>query len=316
MVRKVISRDEMNGAVLNMGGEPIELSHYATTGILALAVGPRGNGKTNAGLLMGEQLSNQGWVSVLIDPEEEMESLYGNAVKNEDDLRQQLKSRKNRIIVFPAKNAEEFVGYGKVILEAADLYRKPIFLMVDEGQLFSSGRKRKESTDHASGIINDFAERGRKRALDLFITAHRFSGTIHRSIFANKNLTFIGCQEDLAAWASLATQFRSTKIEYSDLNALSPGEFYCFSRRGVEKIKMPMAQALKKVAVAAKPVRKTLPTSFNQWSHAMQDIPSDRLQALTDPIINLLGSIAGLTSQQILSGYRALSDELEIREHA
>ena len=42
---------------------------------------------------------------------------------------------------------------------------------------------------------------GRKRALDLFITALRYTGTLHRSIFSNKNLTLIGCQEDPTAWA-------------------------------------------------------------------------------------------------------------------
>jgi hypothetical protein len=67
--RTVIQRTEMFGATLALGGAPIDLSDYATTGLLAVAVGPRGNGKTNAGLLMAEQLSAQGWVSVLIDPE-------------------------------------------------------------------------------------------------------------------------------------------------------------------------------------------------------------------------------------------------------
>ena len=36
------------------------LDEYATTGLLAVAVGPRGNGKTNAGLLMAEQLPGPG----------------------------------------------------------------------------------------------------------------------------------------------------------------------------------------------------------------------------------------------------------------
>src|SRR3546814_10299505 len=82
-------------------------------------------------------------------------------------------------------------------------------------------------------IINEFVERGRKRALDLFLTAHGFSGTLHRSVFRSKNLTFIGCQQDPAAWSALAPQFRSTGIGFSDLNALGPGEFFCFGRRGV-----------------------------------------------------------------------------------
>jgi hypothetical protein len=60
MKRNVIRRDEMLTAQLKLGGQPIELAQYASTGLLAIAVGPRGNGKTNAGLLMAEQLAEQG----------------------------------------------------------------------------------------------------------------------------------------------------------------------------------------------------------------------------------------------------------------
>ena len=66
MSHAVIQRDEMLTAQLDLGGAPIDLAEYATTGLLAVAVGPRGMGKTNAGLLMAEQLAAQGWVSVLI----------------------------------------------------------------------------------------------------------------------------------------------------------------------------------------------------------------------------------------------------------
>lgn len=56
-----------------------------------------------------------------------------------------------------------------------------------------------------------------------------------------------------------------------------------------------------------------MPSTFRQWSHAMRTIPTERLQALTDPVTNLLGAVAGLTAQQMLSGSRALQDELESR---
>ncbi len=185
--------------------------------------------------------------------------------------------------------------------------------MIDEGQIFSAGKKRKEEIGEASDIINQFAERGRKRALDVFITAHRYSGTLHRSLFTNKNLTLVGCQEDPTAWSSLAPLFRSSKIEFGDLNALAPGEFFCFSRRGVEKIKMPMADALQKVAPKAKAIKRTLPATFSQWHRAMLEIPTERLHALADPVVNLLGAVAGLSPQQMLSGARALQDELGLR---
>jgi hypothetical protein len=196
---------------------------------------------------------------------------------------------------------------------AADAHRKPIFLVVDEGQLFSASRKRKDGIGDAGDLVNQFVERGRKRALDVFLTAHRFSGSLHRSVFGNKNLTLIGRQEDPTAWSALAPQFRGSTLGFNDLAALSPGEFFCFSRRGVEKVVMPMAEALKRVAPAARAVKPALPATFSQWDRAMREIPTRRLQELTDPVTMLLGTVAGLTSQQLLSGGRALEDELEAR---
>ena len=313
MKRDVIQRTEMMGATLSLGGAPIDLSEYATTGLLAVAVGPRGNGKTNAGLLIAEQLSDQGWVSVLIDPEGELESLYGDAVEDANELTEKLAHRKQPIIVVSAKDANEFIPYGQAILDAAEEHRKPVFVLIDEGQLFSATRKRKDNIGDAADIINQFAERGRKRSLDLFVTATRYTGSLHRSIFANKNLTLVGCQEDSTAWAGLAPQFRFSKIEFSDLNALAPGEFFCFSRRGVEKVKMPMATALKAVAPKAMTVKRTLPATFSQWNRAMRGIPTERLEALTDPVVNLLSAVAGLSTQQVTSGMRAMQDELEAR---
>jgi hypothetical protein len=120
MKRNVIRRAEMQGARLELGGTPIALDEYATSGLLAVAIGPRGNGKTNAGLLMAEQLSAQGWVSVLIDPENELESLYGDAVADPDALRRALTKRDQPILVVNATDAEQFVPYGRAILEIAD----------------------------------------------------------------------------------------------------------------------------------------------------------------------------------------------------
>ena len=76
---------------------------------------------------------------------------------------------------------------------------------------------------------------------------------------------------------------------------------------------VPMAAALQKVAPKSKIVRRTLPATFSQWDRAMRAIPTERLMALTDPVVELLGAIAGLTPQQMLAGARALGDELEIR---
>ncbi|MDK9702509.1 MAG: ATP-binding protein [Sulfuritalea sp.] len=299
--------------MLNLGGQPIDLSEYATTGLRSLAVGPSGNGKTNAGLLIAEQLSEQGWISVLIDPEGELASMYGAPVESADELRERLTLRDQPIVVVSATDAFEFIPYGMAILDAAEEHRKPLFVFIDEGQLFSAARKRKDGVGDAADIISQFVERGRKRSLDLFVTAHRYTGTLHRTLFANKNLTLVGCQEDPTAWSALAQQFRSSGIEFKDLNALAPGEFFCFSRRGVEKVKMPMCDGLKKVAPKAKTVKRTLPATFSQWDRAMRSIPTERLMALTDPVVELLGAVAGLSPQQMLAGARALGDEFEAR---
>lgn len=311
MAHAVIHRTEMFDATLKLGGTPVDLAEYATTGLLAVAVGPRGNGKTNAGLLVAEQLAEQGWISVLIDPEGELESLYGAAVADAEQLRKTLQARKRPIIVVSATDAEAFVPYGQAVLDVADRQRKPIFVFIDEGQMFSASKKKDIAA--AADIINQLAERGRKRAVDMFITAHRYTGSLHRTIFANKNLTLVGCQEDPTAWSTLGPLFRASKIEFGDLNALAPGEFFCFSRAGVEKIRMPMASALARVAPKAKRVTRKLPTTFSQWNRAMREIPTARLEALTDPVVNLLGAVAGLSAQQMLSGARALQDELEAR---
>jgi len=313
MSRAVIQRDELVGAILDFGSVAIDLTEYATTGLRIVTVGPSGIGKTNAGLLVAEQLAEQGWVCVLIDPEGEIASMYGEAVAGVDELRERLAKRDRPLVVVSARDASEFIPYGRAILESADEHRKPLFVMIDEGQVFSAPKKRKGDIGEAADIVNQFAERGRKRALDLFLTATRFTGSLHRSIFANKNLSLIGCQEDPTAWASLAPQFRSSSIEFNDLAALAPGEFFCFSRRGVEKVRMPMAEELKRVAPKAKAVKPKLPSTFSQWDRAMRETPTPRLRALTEPVVALLGAVSGLSPQQMLSGQRALQDELQGR---
>ena len=87
----------------------------------------------------------------------------------------------------------------------------------------------------------------------------------------------------------------------------------CLARRGIEKVRLPMAAALQAVAPKAQVVRRTLPATFSQWDRAMRAIPTERLLALTDPVVELLGAIAGLTPPQMLAGARALGDELELR---
>jgi DNA helicase HerA-like ATPase len=311
--RAVFRRDEFLTAALDLGTARIPLADYATTGIRAVVVGPSGIGKTNALLLIAEQLAEQGWVSVLMDPEGDIESLYGAAVRDVHKLQNSIRGRHHPILVVRVRHADEFVLYGKAIMEVVDEERKPVFLMIDEGQIFSASRKRKEAIGEASDLVNDFVERGRKRSLDLGVTAHRFSGTLHRSVFANKNLTLVGRQEDPTAWSALAPQFRGSKIDFADLAALAPGEFFCFSRRGVEKVAMPMAAALEPVAMKAVKVRSAIPSTFSEWDRAMREISTDRLLALSQDATGFLAAVGALSPQQIAAGQRALNDELEVR---
>jgi hypothetical protein len=310
----VFRRDEFTGASLNFGSTSIDLADYATSGLRAVAVGPSGIGKTNVGMLMAEQLSAQGWISVLMDPEGELEALYGDAVRETAKLQNCIRGRHHPILVVRVKYPAEFVLYAKAIMEVVDEERKPVFLMIDEAQIFSASRgRKKDDIGEASDLVNDFVQRGRKRSLDLFLSAHRFSGTLHRSVFTNKNLTLIGRQEDPTAWSALAPQFQGSKIGFSELGALSPGEFFCFSRRGVDKVQMPMAHALEGVALKATKVRSVIPTTFSEWDRSMREIPTDRLLALSRDACGFLGAVAGLTLPQQAAGTRALGDELEGR---
>ncbi len=310
--RFVFRRDEFAGAVLAFGHLQIDLQDYATTGLRIVCVGPSGAGKTNVGLLIAEQLAAQGWVSVLFDREGDIGALY-EPMRDVTHFENYLRGRHHPMLVVPVRHTDDFLHYGRLVRDLVDVERRPVFLMLDEAQMVSASRKRKESIGEASDLVNDFAERGRKRALDLFVTAHRFSGTLHRSVFSNKNLTIIGRQEDPTAWSALAPQFKGTRIGYPELAALAPGEFFVFSRRGVEKVQMPMAEALAKVAPKATVVRQALPTTFAQWDRAMRDIPADRLKALDGPVCGLLGTIVGLTPAQMAAGRRARNDELEAR---
>jgi hypothetical protein len=306
-------REELVNAKLELGGAPISLADYATTGLRIGVLAPSGGGKTSAGLLIAEQLADQGWVSVLVDPEGELAQLYGEAVKSPEQLRETLQKRDVPIVVVPAHDTNEFVKYVEVILEVADSERKPLFLMCDETTLFSATRKRVQGVGSASDLLDQAASRGRKRRLDIFVTAQRYSGSLSRAVFANLGIVLIGRMEDPTAWSAVAPKFRGTKVEYSDLAALSPGEFFVFSRTGLDRYRMPMAKRLAAVAPVATIVAPALPQTYVQWDRAMRAITVERLQALTQPVTRFLSAVAGLTAQQCSAGDSALLDELEAR---
>lgn len=314
MARDVITRTELAQGRLDLGAVQVDLADYMTTGLRVACVGPSGIGKTNVALVLADQLSKQGWVSVLIDPEGEIESLYGPALDGPEDLAQRLQERDQPIVVVRAKDASEFVPYGRVLLHAADEFRKPVFLVLDEGQLFSAPRARQGDIGEAADIVNDLTQRGRKRALDLCITALRFSNSLHRAVFSGTNLLLVGSQQDPAAWPALAPKFKGTGLDFNDLMALAPGEFFVFNRRGVDKTRVPMDAKLKAVAVKVKIVRPALPSTYSQWDRAMRGIPTERLQRLEPEVVSLLAVVAGLTPQQMSIGTSALRDELALRD--
>lgn len=304
-------------ATLSIGALTLRLADYATTGLRAVTVGPSGIGKTNTGLLIAEQLSTQGWVCVLMDPEGEISELYrdrgAEVVDDPEHLQLCLECREFPMLIVKTKDADDFVAYGRVVMKVANANRQPIFLFVDEGQMFSTSRGKRKMLGEASDLINDMVERGRKRNLDLFFTAHRFSNSLHRSVFTNKNLCFVGRQEDPTAWSALAPQFRGSSIGFAELAALAPGEFFCFSRRGIEKVQVPMADAVAASCPPATIVTPARPATFQQWNRAMRQIPTDRLEALTPTVVDLMTAVVGLSAEQVASGYTALSDELKAR---
>lgn len=312
----VFRRDEFLSSSLDLGSMSLDLADYATTGLRVVAVGPSGIGKTNAGLLIAEQLAAQGWQAVLMDPEGEISALYEMVLTAPDALERYLVERSGPpIAVVPVRDAAEFLPFGRALMAAADRLRRPVFLLLDEGQIFSTSRRHRKADvlGEASDLVNDFLQRGRKRSLDVFLSAHRFSGTLNRAVFGSKNLSLVGRQEDPSVWFALAPIFKGSGIGYAEAAALSPGEFFCFSRRGVEKVVLPMAAALKAVAPAATVVRPRRPATFSDWDRALREIPTARLRALTGPAIALLGTIAGLSGQQLAAGTRALQDELRMR---
>lgn len=316
MARAVFRRDEFLTASLDLGSVGLDLADYATTGLRVVAIGPSGVGKTNASLLIAEQLAVQGWQVLLFDPEGELAELYPDKVlRAPEQLAGHLERREPpAIAVVPVRDAAAFIPFGEWILESIDRVRKPLLVVLDEGQLFSTSRRvHKERIAEASAIVNELLERGRKRALDVVLSAHRFSGTLHRSAFTNKNLTFVGRQEDSTVWAAIAPMFRGTGIGYGELAGLQNGEFYMFSRRGVERVTMPMAAALAAVAPKATAVRPVRPATFRQWDVAVRELPTGVLRSLTVPVVGLLSAIVGLTAQQVAGGMRALEDELAIR---
>lgn len=314
--RALFRRDELLTSSLDLGSTQLDLADYSTTGLRIVAIGPSGIGKTNAGLLVAEQLAGQGWQCVLMDPEGEIAALYPDVITSPAELEAHLVERTGApIVVVPVRDAADFLPYGQVVMKAADEVRKPIFLMLDEGQIFSTSRRRgrEDVLGEASDLVNDMLGRGRKRALDAFLSAPRFSGTLSRGVFGNKNLTFIGRQEDPSVWFGLAPMFKGSGLGYAETAALGNGEFFVFSRRGVEKIAMPMAAALAAVAPKATRVRSNRPTTFAAWDTALRGIPTVGLRALTPPVVGLLGAIAGLSAQQLAAGSRALADELATR---
>lgn len=308
-----IIRDELLTAHLDFGENQLDLSPYATTGLRIVCVGASGTGKTSTGLLIAEQLADQGWVSVIVDPEDEVGPLFNGAVESPEALEESLSRRDQPVLVVDAKDPASFLEYGEVVYRAADQHRKPIFLMIDEGQLYSAAARRKDGLGESTDLLNDLATRGRKRALDLFLTSRSFAGSLNRALFNVKNLTMISAQNDPCAWSALAPQFRGTNIRFADLAALSTSEFFVFGPQGMEKVRMQMPRAMEDVALKAKPVRPVTPSTFSQWDEAMSLISDERLAAITPEVVALLGAVGSLSPHQLASGQRALADERNLR---
>lgn len=310
----MIDRPEMDEVALLMGDKQLPLSMFRTTGFRMVAMGAGGSGKTNAGLNVVEQMVDSGhWVGVVVDPEGELVPLLGAAVPTPLDLREALIARAPSLLVVSADSPEAFVPYAEVISEVVDAQRKPVVLMIDEGQLFSNARKRTDGVGASSDYINDFVVRGRKRALDLVITTPRASASLNRMVFSGSNLTLIGAHADPSGWSMLAPLFKGAGVTYRDLLGLQTGEFIMTSPMGVTKVHMRMSRAFGAVARPAAPVQRELPASFREWDTALASISVERLEALSPAVVDLLCALSGLDDTKRADGQAALADELALR---
>lgn len=311
MKRELIRRDEFLGASLKLGAATVDLASYAATGFRMVVAGPSGCGKSNAMMLAMEQFVALGWVAVIVDTEGEAEGLYGDAVSSPEELHDLLRSRARPVIVVSASEPAEFIPYAEQVLLAADTYRKPLLLVIEETQLFWAVGRSSTRTDigRSTALLYDIASRGRKRCLDLIASTTRPSGITG----SGSNLNLFGQTQDSRAWEALRTTFRGTNLGFGDLMALSPGEFFCFGPRGLDKVRLPLAKSLSHIALKAPARKATLPGTFRQWDRAMRSIPTERLQALTPEVVSLLCVVAGVAPDQKSEGSRALSDELVAR---
>src|SRR4051812_9787429 len=112
--KAIFRRVEFDDAQLELGGAPIALSDYATTGLRIVCVGPSGAGKTNAGLLIAEQLAEQGWVSVLFDREGDIGALY-EPMRDVAKFESYLRGRHSKILVVPVRHTDDFLHYGRIV---------------------------------------------------------------------------------------------------------------------------------------------------------------------------------------------------------
>ena len=309
----IACRHEMVGAQLELGNCRIDLSDYATTGLRCVMIGPSGGGKTFASLLVAEQLSEQGWVSVLVDPEGVLAPLYGGAVRDPEHLRSLLAERTQKILVIEAKSADDFVPYGQALIEVVDTQRKPVFLVLDEGQLFSTTGNRVGGEHEASMLIRDYLDRGRKRKLDLCISALRYTASLNRAAFDSRNLTLVAHHGDSRAWAGVAPVVSHAGFSFADVSALQTGQFLVVSRHGVEKATLPMPKAVRGLVPPTKRTRTALPGSFREWDAAVGAIDDKALAQLTPDLVALMSALAGLAAAQARSGADALADEILAR---
>ena len=67
------------------------------------------------------------------------------------------------------------------------------------------------------------------------------------------------------------------------------------------------------MATKAAPPKRVLPATYSQWARAMSELPLATLERLSDDVVGVLGTLSGLTAQQLVAGTTALRDEIDAR---
>lgn len=242
----------------------VPLEDYAQTGERDAILASSGMGKSYlTGVLMEETLENGGLLCV-IDPEGEHFTLaerypmlivggeQGNVPFEPDVLEVYIEAMLSSGLsgIF---DLSEFVdveqqGYYAMIadtlFQAEQKYRRKMRLVVEEAQIYapqagSAAAKPKGTTGNRDPLVASqrIAKRGRKRAIDSLWATQR-PASISKDILSQCNRFWFGGITSELDYKAIRPFLNEAGISFTDVKALQPGEFYCYSKGKTTKIKV------------------------------------------------------------------------------